>query len=283
MENDTLVYGAGALAAYFILTKEKKSTVVTDITVESSPSAPLGPGMWTPPGGGVSGIGGTAVETITALSQPDFENWQRPQWAAYLLVTTDVTDLETASQDLWTKWDDPRNPFVEMFPSLNSFIFNLVTYVTASRVGEIITADSVPIYGTASNAWNSIHYWTCDEWRQWYDLNAQKNGTAQARAKFVDAWNHDDNQSILTWDAAGWSCGYDCDFVNYMRSKGLDVANFGTENTCTLISIPSNLIDAGAATSQGVKNTANTISFLLPATAVALTGIFIYSKYQSSK
>ena len=282
MSNNTLIYGAGAIASYYLLTQKKEPKIPNQISIEVIPAATGGPTIIDPPGGGLT-ITGTNVETITATSQPDFENWQRPQWSAYLMAKINASDLETASPILWNQWNDSRNPQAAMFPSLNSFIFNLITYQVANNIGEIITADSVPVYGTLTNWWNGLQYWNCTQWREWFELNLQVYGTSQARAKFIDAWSHGDNHSWWSDEPAGILCGYDCDFINYFRSKGLDVARVGAQNTCTLITIPTNLIDATAAVGEGVKNTANTISFLLPVTIVTITGLYIYTQYKKAQ
>lgn len=286
MANDTLILAAGAAASFYLLTQKKEPVIPNTTTIDVVPANPGGPTIIDPGNTPITGINGPYIGQITATSLPNYETWTRPEWSSFLKAKAETTDLETASPIIWTAWTDTRNPFVDLFPSQNALMFDLIMDQVKNKpavIGEVLSADSVPVYGTAWNAWSGIHYWTCDEWQLWYDLNAQKYGTQQAQIKFVDAWSHDDNQSVLTWDAAGWSCGYDCDFTNYMRTKGLDVANWGTQNTCTLVEIPSNLIDAGAAVSEGVKDTANTVSFLMPVTVIALTGIFIYSQYQKAK
>ncbi len=280
MANDTLILIAGAAASYYLLTQEKAPSVPNVLTIDILEANNGGPSIEDGGNMPITGINGPSIGVVTFISEPNYITWNRPQWSAYLMANINETDLETASALVWDKWDNSRNEMIEQFPSLDALMFNLITYQTRNNIGVVITADSVPVYGTISNRWNNIHYWVCDEWRQWYDLNAQKYGAATAKAKFWDAWSHDDNQSIWSWEAMGYSCGYDCDFTNYFRSKGIDVANWGTENTCTLIDIPSNLLDAGAAVSEGVKNTANTVSFLMPVTLIALTGIFVYSQYQ---
>ena len=287
MANNTLIYAAGGAAALYIMSQKDKPAVdplPNTFSIEIIPANPGGPTIVLPPGNTpITGISGTHQGPITALSIPNFETWTRPEWAAYFLALYDANGIGPATQTVWSEWQNSNNEAEYMFPTSDSFAFNLITYTMASNIGIIITADSIPVYGTMSNWWNSIHYWNCTEWRQWFDLNLQKFGTDQARARFIDAWSHNDNNSPLGFESMGIMCGYDCDFINYMRTKGLDVANFGAENTCTLVSIPTNLIDAGAAVSEGVKNTANTVSFLAPLAVTALVGIFVYSQYQKTQ
>lgn len=283
MANNKLFYSLGAIAGVYFLTKKEtpKNPSITQIDI--LPAAPAGPTIYDPTNTPINGVYGVPVEDITATSQPNFETWQRPQWTAYFMDNYTANGLEQASQTTWTNWSNASNENKDRFPTLESFIFNLTAYKMASNIGEIITADSAPIYGTWSNWWNNIHYWNCTEWMQWYDLNAQKYGTAKAQAKFVDGFSHNDNNSSLAFDPMGYTCGYDCDFTNYMRTKGIDVSNFGTQNTCTLVSIPTNLIDAGAATSEAVKTTAQTLNYVGPVFVAGLAGIFLFSQYNKAK
>lgn len=284
--NTTLIYTGAALASFYFLTRKETPEVPplpNELQIDILPSNDGGPTIQNGGNVPITGIEGTHIPSdINLNSTPNFSKWNRAEWTAFFLAHYNEQGIEQASQTLWNYWNDARNDYSNLFPTLDSFIFNLSSNAVSSNntIGEIITANSVPVYGTIANRWNNIHYWTCNEWIQWYTLNLQAFGTAASIARFIDAWNHDDNNSILSWEAMGILCGYDCDFINYFRSKGLDVANWGAENTCTFVSIPSNLIDATAAVSQGVKNTANTVSFLAPIVIISLTGLFLYAQYQ---
>jgi hypothetical protein len=178
---------------------------------------------------------------------------------------------------LWAAWNNPSNESSEKFTSVQALIFNLVTYKDKNAIGTLtIDADSVPIYYTWYNWFNSVEVWECADWQQWYQKNLTKYGSGWAQQKFVDAWRSSDNFSIGFWgDGMGWTCGRDCDFINYFRVKGIDVTVWGAQTVCNLVSIPYNLIDATASITRGAKHTADVTATLLPLAAGAAIIYFI--------
>lgn len=214
---------------------------------------------------------------ITRNSTPNFNTWNRVQWAAKYKDAYQNDTPENAANLVWSQWNVQGNDNKDKFKYKAEFIINLATFKNTNSIGTVptIDADSLPIYDTWYNWWNNNEVWTCQIWQLWFDLNNQKYGLQSAQNKFVNAWNKSDNWGGYGNLGMGNKCGMDCDFVNYFRLKGLDVATFGTVTTCTLISVPSNLLDAASATTKGIKDTANVFSSLFPIGAAIVVGAYL--------
>lgn len=275
MSKKKLLAGGAGLALLYALTEKKSQT---------------------PTGGGiVVNSGATSTETQNepsligqAIAPPqnaDIETWKRPQWAQLYKYLYETTSPANAANVVWQQWDDERNRNRSRFPNMDLLIFDLATYRPTNGVGATasvatINADSIPVYQTWGNWWNNVPTWDCEIWKEWYNMNALKYGQATARNKFVNAWAHPDNFSY-TFSAAGNDCGIDCNFVNYFRTKGIDVAYTGVETICNLVSVPSTLIDATASAASAANTTIKTVGTLLPFAVVALGGMYIYKQYKS--
>lgn len=205
----------------------------------------------------------------------NYRTWKRKDWALYYRYLWE--NYQDAPARLWTAWTNPSNVISNKFTSVQALIFNLVTYKDTNAIGTLtIDADSLPVYNTWSNWWNSVEAWECADWQTWFQKNGIKYGSGWAQQKFVNAWSNADNFSIGVWgDGMGYTCGRDCDFINYFRVKGIDVTVWGAQTVCNLVSIPSNLIDATASITRSVKHTADVTAALLPLAAGAAILFFI--------
>jgi hypothetical protein len=219
---------------------------------------------------------------IDRNSQPIYNEWRGDDWAQYFKDVYKNTDPQTAKNQVWQVWNDQSNPFRHHFPTQEVFIWNLAVRSAGSdlvqpQINQVltVTADSQPIYNTWSNWWNGLEVWWCPQWQMWYDKNAQKYGATVAQDKFVNAWSYSDNWA-WTANTAGEMCGLDCDFVNYFRTKGIDVARFGVQTACNLVSIPTNIIDATANVAQGAKDATGVVAQIAPYAvgAVVIWGVY---------
>lgn len=220
----------------------------------------------------------------TPQNEIDYKTWSRRDWANFYRTIYENETPQDAARIVWQFWNTNENPNKNQFKNKNELIFNLALYREVAQVGDVptITADSEPIYQTWSNWWNDVTTWDCEIWQMWFDLNRLKYGSTMAKNKFVNAWNHPDNFSY-TFSSAGNDCGIDCDFVNYFRTKGIDVSYTGVETICNLVSVPSNLIDATAAATHGAKSTVNTVASLAPYAVVIAAGFLLAKQYKSYK
>jgi hypothetical protein len=262
MNKNIIWAGALGVGLYFLSKKPKTTTV--DLTVSTIDPVPT--------------MGGPS---INGNNNVDYTRDRRIDWYNLYRSLVDNVGFENASQQVWGLWNNENNPLKDHFPSQNAFLFNLLTYRDPSSINSPLTiqADDEPIYNTWSNWWNDIEYWGCPQWQIWYDKNALKYGQQIAKEKFVNAWSYSDNWAWTT-QTAGETCGIDCDFVNYFRSKGIDVARFGVQTTCNLVSIPTNLVDATANLTEGIEQTTYYGKTFLP---IALVGAGLYLIYRYTK
>lgn len=270
MDNKILIGAAVGTGLYFLAAKDKKYTAPdnTEIIVNSIPSLPID--VY------VSGL----VE-INRNSTPDNE-WKRAEWSAYFKDISLNNSFQDSAILLWNAWVNPNNQFTDKFPSRDSLIFSLVTYREPISIADnaifIIEADSVPIYETWSNEWSGVYSWDCAQWKMWYEKNKIKYGFSAAKDKFINGWTYADNWAWVWRLTAGQSCGIDCDFINFFRGEGIDVAITGAENLCTLVAVTTNLIDATESVSETVKNTAALSSYVVPALAIGALAYIVINK-----
>lgn len=224
------------------------------------------------------------ITEIGAMQNPRPTAPGRNFWAKRYKDLFLVDGEPTASNTVWNEFNVSTNPFSQFFPSKGSLLLNLATYTEPILIAQIgsfnITADSIPIYDTWTNAFNNIPAWECAHWIQWFDANRLMYGAVQAKNKMNDSWNYQDNWS---YHGAGHYCGYDCDFVNYFRLKGVDVANFGSVTACNLVAIPTDLIDATASVTKTISNTASTLNTLVPIALILGFGLFAINQVKSAE
>lgn len=216
------------------------------------------------------------------MREISYNTWKRKDWKQYFLSVLESNSLEKTGEVLWSAWNSPENPNKDRFNNIESLLFNLYTYKEKTAINTVptITADSVPVYNTWSNWWNdSESVWNCNHWIEWYEKNALAYGANSTKYKFINYWSSPDNFSVGVFgDGMGYTCGRDCDFINYFRVKGIDVTVFGATTVCNLVAIPSNLLDATANLSQTVSNTTRVMSNIVPLAFVAFTAMFFISK-----
>lgn len=213
------------------------------------------------------------------LEQSQYNTWNRSDWSG--LYRYMMQNALNAPELLWQNWNVAQNPNREHFKNVEALIFNLVHYrEPRAAIGSLdITADSVPVYNTWHNWWNNIEVWDCNHWIEWYEKNSNAYGANSTKYKFVNAWSYPDNFTVGVFgDGMGYTCGRDCDFINYFRVKGIDVTVWGAQTVCNLVSIPTNLIDATASLTNTIKKTATLTETIVPFGIAALIIGYFYKK-----
>ena len=216
------------------------------------------------------------------------KDWRRKQWSEYYKELYQTTTPAQAGTNVWNLWNSSSNKNKEQLNNKNLFLLSLATYRQPVSIGNIvfnITYSSQPIYSTWANWWDGIYWWELEQWEMWYTALKSHYGSVEAKNRWVNAWSYADNFSWSGYqDAIGVQGGYDCDFINYMRTEGIDTAMFGAENLCTLVNVGTDLIDATENVSSGVQDftgSVGTIAKILPWVIVIGGSLTIYNQVKN--
>jgi len=214
----------------------------------------------------------------------DYNTWKLKQWANLYKEKSIENGFENANNFIWNKWNTKENKYKENFLFPELLILKLATYrdrTTISSNGAFtITADSIPIYATWTNYIYGVYFWDLVQWKFWFIELEIKFGLIEAQKRFHNAWSYSDNYSWgVNQDGMGYVGGYDCDFINFFRTQGLDVALFGAENLCTLVGTGTNLIQATENVSEvveGVTGGASILASYTPFILIGGAGLYAY-------
>lgn len=193
------------------------------------------------------------------MGNNNIKTWRRKDWSAFYKELTESDGDQAAGEEVWALWNTPENENKEQFKDKVFFLVDLAAYRESVMIGTNgifnISYISQPVYSTWTNWYNSIYHWELAQWQIWYEALKDYYGKEEAQKRFQNAWSYADNWVTSMWTASvGYQGGYDCDFINYFRYRGLDVALFGAENLCTLVSVATNLIDATENVSEVVTS-----------------------------
>lgn len=216
----------------------------------------------------------------------DYDNFRRKDWNYLYKELTAEKGYLDANTEIWEKWNNPLNKNVGEFKNSELFIVNVATYRDENTIRDngifTITADSVPVYSTWTNWYNGVYWWELEQWELWFTALINKNGLIEGQNRFINAWTYADNWVKGFYRTGiGWAGCYDCDFINFCRLKGIDVACTGAESVCTLVNVSTNLLDATENVSEGVVNISSgmvTFTQLLPVLVIAGAGFFVYNQ-----
>lgn len=298
--------GAAAVVAFVLFSKKEK----TKPYFPPSGNLPIVVIQPTPPDRTVSdgGAGGNApIDNlgVNGANESEVETMTPKQFWRNLFVeklNQFEGDLMETMNEIWQYWIDERNLFKNLFPTKQSLFLVLSTYVP-DRAGERegiadapqIQWNSVPQYDTLSNLWNGNHYWTCTEWKLWHiELEKHYQDTYKANNVWLTSWNSDENQcsALYIYCPETSYCNLDCDFVEYLYSKDIDVSSLLSTAYCSLTNITKNIIKAGESivntganvvhtvsnVSEGVKNTSGVLSYAIPALIVGYGIYYVTNK-----
>lgn len=269
--NKVLILGGLAAATVYALSQDKE-----DYTVPPPPPPP-------PPTTGT-----TATQTLSTLNgigrvdNPGTPqaSWSRPEWSKWYRAQLAI-DPQNANSLLWSEWNNSANEKVkDKFPAVEMLGLSLINWLPLDGPaveGFNITAHSTPVYDTWSNWWNNVDHWELNHWVLWFDELQAAFGQALAINKWLDAWSYVDNWSS---NSVGNYGSIDCDFIDQMMQRGIDIAATGAMTVCAFTNIPYNLVSAGESLSSGVKDTANAISTVAPILVWGGAGLLAYSAYK---
>ena len=208
--NEKILLGAGIGLGVYLMTRPKKeipSTQPIDLTPQIAPIKQV------PSLAGIKGF-------------PD-DAWRRKEWSRFYRSLYVNQSLQDANDTIWAEWNKPDNELRKYIQDRENLIINLGSYRDEANVNQVfnITWESDPVYATWSNWWNDVEYWQLTQWRLWYIALKQKYGKTEAAKRFQNAWSFSDNWSYgINEDSMGYQGGYDCDFINFFRHEGIDVA-----------------------------------------------------------
>lgn len=218
----------------------------------------------------------------------DYENYRRKEWnAVYKELYTEKGYLD-ANTEIWDLWNNTRNKNVGEFKNPELFLLSVATYRDKGDIGNafVITADSIPVYSTWTNWWNNVYWWELEQFELWFTALINKYGVTEGQNRFINGWTYADNWVKGFYRTGiGWAGCFDCDFINFCRLKGIDVACTGAESVCTLVNVGTNLLDATENVSEGVVNLSSgmvTFTQLLPVILIAGAGFFVYNQIKKT-
>lgn len=218
---------------------------------------------------------------IYSDSQPT-EHWRRAEWAAWAKAQLAATNKSSDAvlDSVWLAWTTLGNQ--KHINNKQLLWINILGHrLDASITGTPnITADSIPIYDTWSNWWNSVVEWNCMDWLNWYDALAARHGAAVAQSKWKAAWEYEDNWSL---GSMGWSCSQTCNIIDEFLQRGINMADTGMLTICQLTNVPYNAAVAVNSASEGIKDTVALLATVLPVAVVVGGSMYLYKEYKKTE
>jgi hypothetical protein len=209
------------------------------------------------------------------------ESWKQKEWSDLYKNLYFTLGPVQAGDQAWAEWNSNSNRYKDEIKDKNQFLLFVATYRDRENIGTafVIEYDSEPIYDTWTNyVVNWIDHWELEHWKLWWIELKAHFGLVEAQKRFINAWNYPDNWSYgMNW-GIGHQGAYDCDFLNYFRHQGIDLAMWGAENLCTLVDTGSNLIDATENISEGIKKTSGFVGTVLPYLLMIGATVTIYAQ-----
>jgi hypothetical protein len=112
--------------------------------------------------------------------------------------------------------------------------------------------------------------WGCSNWKDYYNRNKAAGGKAYAVSLI-----NSETERVGSW-ADVHMCKYDCDFVRYFRSEGIDTGNIVSKLFCSV----DNVVSAAQNTTDSVNTVSKIVSNPLVIIAgLTLTGFIVYKKF----
>ncbi|MEM9859405.1 MAG: hypothetical protein AAF843_18770 [Bacteroidota bacterium] len=118
--------------------------------------------------------------------------------------------------------------------------------------------------------------WNCTDWMLWHKAMVPVIGKQAANDKFIQAF-----EGQGSFDYHFNFCKYDCDWVNYFRSQGLDMGHLLSNLVCTATDVTEDVTGAAGDLSKGVLNTAGVVKNLVPIALVGLVAGLGYIGYKN--
>ncbi|MGH1339289.1 MAG: hypothetical protein ACRBFS_24435 [Aureispira sp.] len=266
----------GLTAAAVMATNGKKKSQTPDLSIDPVTTVPDTYTVFSDSNTrGLSTMSG--IGNITIKSQPDYDNWQRKEWALWYRAIAQQEGPARAIDTLWAAWNVEANSIAFKLPSSYHLERVLVLWQPKATVGNFnITENSTPVYDTWAAWWNNIPVWNCPEWMAWFDAMEIAWDLQTAQYKFSSGWTNPDNWNIT---GVGRKCREDCSFIKIMIERGIDVAPIGMHTLCSIINVPYNLIKATENVSEGIKDTTSLASKVMPVAILGGGAYYLYKKY----
>lgn len=134
--------------------------------------------------------------------------------------------------------------------------------------------DSVPDY----DGFGYDSQWTAEDWLTWHRALKVKYGPDEANRRFITAWQGGGFGEDPPLDARSFNSA----FRDYARANGfLDALYSGLGALAKPLGTANDVLDGATALGSGVKNSAKTLGFLLP--ALVLGGLAFAAWYYMPK
>ena len=216
-----------------------------------------------------------------------YRDYKGKDWQQLYAEYKQNNSIADAINLAWQDWSHPENEFFKYYPTIELFLLMLEKNVDSiNNVFQDIQWNSIPVYGTWNNYW--WYYddiWQCEEWQRWWIALLGYYGREEATNRWVYAYQRYYYETYFD-DVANKipsGCSWNCDFINYFRTQGIDVAMLGAETTCNLIDIVSNTVNVVENVTSGVAKTSSVWSDLLPIVSVVGGGLLIYNQIKKNK
>jgi hypothetical protein len=215
----------------------------------------------------------------------EYGNYRHGGWKNALSNLKTSRSTNEAYDVIWDMWNNPENKSLKFLPTKELLILSLEknnSAIGTSNPFASITHESTPIYATWNNWWyNYDDIWYIEKWKHWYDVLALYYGHNEAKQRFLLAWNYTDNWT--SWGAWGWDMCKDCDFIEYMATKNINVACSGATTLCNLSEIGTSTIETLENVAETTSNLTGLINNLLPIITLVGGGLFLYDQIKKRK
>lgn len=226
------------------------------------------------------------IKEQQSLTKDQYMTYRKKEWRNLLQQKLDAgKELSVATQELWMLWYNPLNVARNYFNSPASLLLSLIVDTSADQIGAI-DHNSTPVYPTWYNWWNNFDdIWTCSDWKTYHQkLEEHFGNTSEANQVWEQAWSNPDNISDFAGGlSAIWNytpasmllrtstdCRYDCNLMEYLYSKGIDISNFFSGFTCSMENVAMNIVGTVEDVSTGIGNFGKIAKILVPVGATWL-------------
>ncbi|MGH1338299.1 MAG: hypothetical protein ACRBFS_19400 [Aureispira sp.] len=209
----------------------------------------------------------------------------------YNAAATNKDQRLRAIAKLWEDWLSEEHKFKDAVNNAFSLFFYVTNYVPDRNIPEaatlgqpgtrIIHWNDSPIYDTVSNYWAGLIDWTCIDWVNYHKaLKAHYNDQDKANMIWETNWHDPDNACGLVICPDTAYCRYNCGFVKYFASQGIDIGNVLSNAKCDLSNVVTNVTSTVSNVTGAIKTTSSVFSTIIP---VASVGYFLWWGYDKFK
>lgn len=128
------------------------------------------------------------------------------------------------------------------------WMFNSTSYrrpLAGQLYGD--TLPTSPVASTYAGFPTDMDDWSCAQLRNYYEANKAALGKDRALDIIKIDWG---NLSDLSYNTPGFVCKYDCDFIRYFRTEGVDFSSIVSSAACGA----NNLVNSAENVTEVVKD-----------------------------